>query len=152
MGKKLGRIWRIFAWFMPLYQLRCALWRKCGVKIGKGVFIGTLVSFDSEYPELIEIEDDVSIAYGSIIFAHSTASRLHQHLHTFTDPPKRVIIKRGAWVGAGAIILPGVTVGTGAVVAAGAIVGRDVPQFTMVAGNPARVIKRFDFASKSEKQ
>jgi maltose O-acetyltransferase len=45
-----------------------------------------------------------------------------------------------AWIGSGAIILPGVTVGRGAVVAAGSIVTRDVPAFTIVAGNPARSI------------
>ncbi|MFX1511639.1 MAG: acyltransferase [Promethearchaeota archaeon] len=151
MGKKMGRIWRIFAWIMPFYPLRCALWRKCGIKIGKGVFIGTLVSFDSEYPEYIEIEDNVSIAHGSIIFAHSTASRLHQQLGTFDEPPKKVIIKYGAWIGAGAIILPGVTVNTGAVVATGAVVGRSVPAFTLVAGNPARQIKRLEVPLKSEK-
>nr|WP_246852282.1 DapH/DapD/GlmU-related protein [Patulibacter sp. SYSU D01012] len=48
------------------------------------------------------------------------------------------------WIGAGAIVLGGVTVGDGAVVAAGAVVTRDVPPATLVAGTPARAVRRLD--------
>jgi phosphonate metabolism protein (transferase hexapeptide repeat family) len=51
-------------------------------------------------------------------------------------------IGHDVWIGHGAIILPGRNVGTGAVVAAGAIVTKDVPAYTIVAGNPARPVKR----------
>jgi acetyltransferase-like isoleucine patch superfamily enzyme len=51
-----------------------------------------------------------------------------------------VMIGSRAWIGYRAIILPGVTIGEGAVVAAGAVVSRDVPPYTVVAGNPARAI------------
>ncbi|CCD84384.1 putative acetyltransferase [Bradyrhizobium sp. ORS 285] len=53
-----------------------------------------------------------------------------------------VDIGHDVWIGHGAIVLPGRNIGTGAVVAAGAIVTKDVPAYTIVAGNPARVIKR----------
>lgn len=49
-------------------------------------------------------------------------------------------IEDGVWIGAGAIILPGVTIGRKSVVGAGSVVTRDVPPFTVVAGNPARRI------------
>ena len=52
-----------------------------------------------------------------------------------------VRIRRGAWIGARAIVLKGVTVGVGSVVGAGAVVTKDVPDWTIVAGNPARVIR-----------
>jgi len=51
------------------------------------------------------------------------------------------MIEFGSWIGAKAVILPGVTIGRGAVVGAGAIVTKDVPPFTVVAGNPARIVK-----------
>jgi phosphonate metabolism protein (transferase hexapeptide repeat family) len=53
-----------------------------------------------------------------------------------------VVIGHDVWVGHGAVILPGRSVGTGAVVAAGAIVTKDVPAYTIVAGNPARPVRR----------
>jgi acetyltransferase-like isoleucine patch superfamily enzyme len=54
---------------------------------------------------------------------------------------KPIVIKRNAWIGAGAIILPGVTVGENSVVAAGATVAKDVPANSVAAGIPAKVIK-----------
>jgi phosphonate metabolism protein (transferase hexapeptide repeat family) len=54
----------------------------------------------------------------------------------------RVHIGNDVWIGHGAIVLPGRSIGTGAAVAAGAIVTKDVPAYTIVAGNPARPIRR----------
>lgn len=53
-----------------------------------------------------------------------------------------VIIKDDVWIGANAIILPGVTIGKGSIIGAGSIVTKDVEEYTIVAGNPAKVIKR----------
>lgn len=57
---------------------------------------------------------------------------------------KPVVIEEDAWIGGGAILLPGVTIGRGAVVGAGAVVSRSVPANTVVAGNPARVIRAIE--------
>jgi phosphonate metabolism protein (transferase hexapeptide repeat family) len=53
-----------------------------------------------------------------------------------------VTIGHDVWIGHGAVVLPGRNIGTGAVIAAGAIVTKDVPAYTIVAGNPARIIRR----------
>ena len=53
-----------------------------------------------------------------------------------------VTIGHDVWIGHGAIVLPGRSIGTGAVVAGGAVVTKDVPDYTIVAGNPARIIRR----------
>ena len=55
---------------------------------------------------------------------------------------KPIVIKNNAWIGAAATILPGITVGENAIVADGAIVTKDVPDNTIVAGNPAKPIKK----------
>jgi len=75
----------------------------------------------------------------------------HAHLcaatHDYDDPefhlvPKSITIGARAWVAAGAFVGPGVTIGEGAVVGARGVVVKDVPPWTVVAGNPARVIKQ----------
>ncbi|MBQ2208843.1 MAG: acyltransferase [Prevotella sp.] len=72
--------------------------------------------------------------------------------HNFTDCSRRideqgistqpVVIGDDVWIGANAVVLPGVTIGKHAVVAAGAVVTRDVPDYTLVGGVPAKVIKQ----------
>jgi acetyltransferase-like isoleucine patch superfamily enzyme len=59
-----------------------------------------------------------------------------------------VTIEDGAWVRAGALIVPGVTIGRGAIVAAGAVVLHDVPPNTYVEGNPAKVIRKLGWADR----
>ena len=144
MGKFIGRFLRILAWIAPSYQFRASVYRKCGVKIGKGVYMGFLVMMDGEYPEFIEIHDWASIGPGVKIMAHSGASPYHQRRNIFHEEPKKVVIGKGAWLAAGAIILPGVTIGEGAIIAAGAVVSKDVPPLTLFAGNPARMVQRLE--------
>ena len=104
--------------------------------IGKNVFI----NFDCVFLDLggITIEDDVFIAPKVSLLSegHPTSS---EERHTLV--PKAIHIKKNAWIGAGATILPGVTVGENAVVAAGAVVSKDVAPNTVVGGVPAKFIK-----------
>ncbi|WP_052483710.1 DapH/DapD/GlmU-related protein [Flavobacterium sp. MEB061] len=52
-----------------------------------------------------------------------------------------IVINDDVWIGANSVILPGVTIGTGAVIGAGSIVTKDVPEYSIVAGNPAKILK-----------
>lgn len=78
--------------------------------------------------------------------------------HNYQDPEQTIssqgvntaiiIIEDDVWIGANAVILAGVTIGKHSVVAAGSIVKRSVPPFSIIAGNPARIIKQYDFQNK----
>ena len=94
---------------------------------------------DNEYPELVTIGSNVTIAFDVAIFAHFEPPKsVQKRFIPCSQAP--VDIKSNVFVGARAIILPGVTINQWAVVAAGAVVTRDVPEFAIVAGNPARQI------------
>ncbi|WP_345031150.1 acyltransferase [Ravibacter arvi] len=96
----------------------------------------------------------VTIGDNVIMAQHVVVSGLN---HNYTDPAlpisrqgvsvKAVVIEDDCWIGANAVITSGVTVGKHSVVAAGSVVTRDVPPFSVVAGNPARPVKRFDTGS-----
>lgn len=123
---------------------RSYLWGVIGCKMGKKVSIGWDVFLDVDYAKNLTVEDDVWIANKAIIFCHRREMSGYvqgTRYKTLTQTQRPVIIKRGACVSIGAIIMPGVTVGEGAIVGAGAVVTKDVPAWTIVAGNPARVIR-----------
>lgn len=106
------------------------------ISLGKNVFINHACSFLDMGG--ITIEDDVML--GPRVNLTSENHPLDP-LDRKTVIPGHILIKRNAWIGAGATILPGITIGENAIVAAGAVVNRDVPANTVVAGVPARVIK-----------
>ena len=106
------------------------------ITLGKNVFINHACSFLDMGG--ITIEDDVLIGpkVNLITENHPLDPADRQALLL-----KPIVIKRNAWIGAAATILPGVTIGENAVVAAGAVVSKDVPANTVVGGIPARHIK-----------
>lgn len=127
---------------LPYSGIKVRLHRLRGVKIGKNVHIGPMVTIDDVYPNFVIIEDGVSIAGQNFILTHNKPLKYHKHLsEAFLAP---VIIKKNAWIAIGVIILPGVTVGEGAIVASGSVVTKDVPPNTLVGGVPAKVLKKFE--------
>lgn len=117
------------------------------VKIGKNcvIMMGAVINIGSE------IGDGSMIDMNAVLGARATVGKnVHVGAGTVVagvlEPPSAtpVIIEDGAMIGANAVILEGVKVGKGAVVAAGSIVTKDVPENTVVAGTPARVIKEKD--------
>lgn len=105
-------------------------------KIGQNVFI----NFDCVFLDLggITIEDNVQIAPKVCLLTESHPLNPTERQSLISKP---IQIKKNAWIGANATILQGVTIGENAIVAAGAVVSKDVPDNTVVAGIPAKIIK-----------
>lgn len=116
--------------------------------IGEGCHVGRLVFLDLTRP--IEVADEATVSMGTTILTHQHVGR--SSLAEKGYPPKaaEVRIGPGAYLGAGAIILAGVEVGACAIVAAGSVVLSDVPAYHVVAGVPARVVKRISPTPKIE--
>lgn len=109
--------------------------------IGKRCFLADDVLFD--LADKIIIDDEVTIAYGAMLLTHLNVGYADHPLQKFFPAfNKPIIIEKGAFIGARSIILPGVKIGREALVAAGALVNKNVPSRTMVAGVPARIIKK----------
>lgn len=108
------------------------------VKFGKGVFINHSAILSASGG--IEFEDGIMAAPGLKI-ATINHDMYDRHL-TYTYG--KVIVKKNAWLGLNVTICPGVTIGKYAVVAAGAVVTKDVPDYAVVEGVPAKVIKMLD--------
>ncbi len=111
-------------------------------RVGKEVFVNFGCTFLDQGG--ITVEDGVFVGPGAKILTegHPEQPALR---HTLLTKP--VTLRRKAWIGAGAVILPGVTVGRNAVVAAGAVVTRDVPDNSIVAGVPARILRNINTAN-----
>lgn len=106
------------------------------ILLGKNVFINHACSFLDMGG--ITIEDDVLIGPRVNLTTENHPLDPSNRRALVTKP---IVIKRKAWIGAGATILPGLTIGENAVVAAGAVVSKDVPANTVVGGIPAKFIK-----------
>ena len=131
-----------FARNLPHPGLAVIFHRARGINIGKHVYIGQRVEFDLMYPELITIEDYVSIGLQTMIFAHANPTNsLELKIKYYPRKTAPVTIKKGAWITPGCIILPGVTIHENSVVGSGSVITKDVPPYTVVAGNPAKIIK-----------
>lgn len=107
------------------------------ISIGKNVFINHACSFLDLGG--ITIEDDVLIGPNVQLITESHSIKPTERKALILNS---ILIKKNAWIGAGAIILPGVTVGENSVVAAGSVVTKHVADNTVVAGVPAKVVKK----------
>jgi len=144
---KLGERVRIFA-FTNLYGCQIGDDVKIGtfVEIQKGALVGNRckISSHSFICEGVTLEDEVFIGHGVMFindrFPRATAGGALQTEADWNCIP--TVVKRGASIGSNATILCGVEVGEGATVGAGSVVTRDVPPGAVVAGNPARVLRR----------
>jgi acetyltransferase-like isoleucine patch superfamily enzyme len=132
-----------------------------GIRIGSRVFLGRNTLLACKDGDIV-LEDGVNISYNCAVFSASsvrvgaaTLLAAYSYLvgggHDFdrpdlpvvqqARPSKGIDVGSGGWLGAGAIVLDGVTIGSSAIVSARAVVTKDVPDFAIVAGAPARFIR-----------
>jgi acetyltransferase-like isoleucine patch superfamily enzyme len=141
-------IWiRILSVIIPFTfpaQITVFLHRLRGVKVGKGSKISRTVQIDDSNPNLVEIGNRVWVTAGVMILCHQRNLDYYEVGKAVMDCPlktAKVIIKDGAHIGIGAIIMPGVTIGEGAVIGAGSLVTKNIPPNSIAVGIPAKVIK-----------
>lgn len=147
---RLGRDVKIYA-FVNLYGCEIGDESKIGtfVEIQKGAKIGKRVKVSSHsfICEGVTIEDEVFIGHGVMFINDRYPRATTEDGETQSEADwklEQTLVKRRASIGSNATILCGVTVGENAVVGAGSVVTKDVPDRTVVAGNPARVLRRLE--------
>jgi acetyltransferase-like isoleucine patch superfamily enzyme len=116
------------------------------ISIGSGTSIAGACTISAV--ECVTIEENVLLARNVYISDH-----MHRHtsitvpiLHQGLDKIHAVRIRSGAWLGQNVVVCPGVTIGKHAVVGANSVVTRDVPDFAVAVGSPARVVKMYSGA------
>ena len=147
---KLGKDIKIFS-FVNLYGCSIGDNTRIGtfVEIQKNAFIGKNCKISSHtfICEGVTIEDDVFIGHNVTFINDMYPRSIAEGGGLQTEADWTVVptfIRKGASVGSSATILAGVTVGEGAIVGAGAVVTKDVPPWTIVAGNPAKVLRKIE--------
>jgi serine acetyltransferase len=119
----------------PDMESRKRMLRKRGVDISDKAWVDVGVWIEMTTPQAVIIEDYAKLAYGVVVYAHDAA------VNSVVDLPMRVTPTRISYnsaVGTRSIIMPGVTVGRHSGVVPGSVVTHDVPDMTVVGGNPAK--------------
>jgi maltose O-acetyltransferase len=111
------------------------------ISVGDNVYIGHHTEILAN-KKGVEIGNDVMIAQGVLIISYNHGyDKRSIPMNKQREATKKIVINNDVWIGARAIILPGVTINKGAIVGAGAVVTKDVEPYSIVGGNPAKIIK-----------
>lgn len=121
--------------------MRIRLYRLCGFKIGKNVFIGMKCYLDDVFPENLVIEDNVAISYGVYFSCHGRK----QNAHTIT-------IRKNAYIGFRACILArqDIEIGELCMIGAMSLVNKSIPADTTAVGVPCKIVKEIGYRSAAE--
>lgn len=135
--------WVIFA-PVAARMVRPWLLRRMGAKVGKDVFIGDHCRFDLNHADMITLEDHVHITSGTRILCHKRDMADYCVGDDSAKLPYKiapVVFKKGSMIGMESMVMPGVTVGEGAIIGASALVSKNIPDWVMAVGAPAKPVK-----------
>jgi len=114
-----------------------------GVKLGDDCFVDPTAILETAYPEMITLGNDVRVTARCVVMCHIKAPHRLRETGIVPAVLKPVTLSDHCFIGVNSVVMPGVTVGEGAVVTSGSVVLGDVAPYTMVGGNPAKLIKTF---------
>lgn len=153
MKKIKGKVCSALAQHFVTHRWARFWWGLSGYSIGKNTRIAPGCLFWAWHhldTNNIVIEDDVSIGPRVMLITRThPVSQIETYGKVTTSIPGKIIVKKGAWIGAGVIILPNVTIGKYAIVGAGAVVTKDVPPYTVAVGVPAKVVKKLEVCNET---
>lgn len=130
----------------PAQDKRPKYWKKCGVDTKGNFRVGYGVYFDAGNASHIHIEDGVWIASQTLFLCHRrvlTDYCVGDDYNKLGYKIEDIYLKKGCCIGMRSVVMPGVTIGEGAIVGVGSVVTKDVPPYSVVVGNPAKVVKTF---------
>lgn len=124
------------------------LWAPHRLTIGNNVYIGKYCTLqaDMEIGNNIEIANNVGLIgkydhdYSSVGVSIKDAPWIGDSDYDFKGKDQKIVLEDDVWIGYGSVVFTGITVHRGAIVAAGSVVTKDVPPYSIVAGNPAKVL------------
>ena len=97
----------------------------------------------------VNVGNDVRLAQNVVLSGlNHNYAEIDSPIHKQGVSTKPIVIENESWIGANVVIVPGVTIGKHSIVAAGSVVTKDIPQYAVAAGNPARVLKQYNFETK----
>ncbi len=131
----------------PLLPRKLRPWvlRKVGCHVGKDVFIGAGVYIDAGHARNIYIEDKVHVTGKTTLLCHKKDLKNYCKGDDYAKLPYisgKIHLKKGCSTGMGTLIMPGVTIGEGAIIGAFSLVTKDIPDWTIAVGRPAKVVRK----------
>ena len=129
------------AYFSRSNRFRVWCYKRMGVNIGEGAFVGNYVIFDRIFPSKVTIGDHSSIGDSTVITAHANIPSQTPLKKLYPRTMKETHVGKGIWIMPNCVLAPGVTIGDYSVIATGAIVTKDIPPMVLAGGLPAKVLK-----------